>query len=269
MEEVTILSSREVEQSKADFDISIATAKQYPRDLAVVLNKIETYATIDQETAEECFYVLPRGNKSVEGMSVRFAEIVASAWGNLRVQTHIIGDDGHVITCQGICHDLESNLAVSVEVKRRITDKYGKRFNDDMVVMTGNAGSAIALRNAVLKVVPKALTKKIVSRIKDIAVGKSNDLETSRQRMIGYYSKIGVTEVQLLEYLNKTTIQEIDAQAIFELRGIANAIAEGTTNKEDVFKVHEVKKDLASEIKKESKTSKIDEAMKKAIDPKV
>lgn len=66
----------------AEADIQIATAKRYPRDLEAALNKISTYAAIDRETAEDCFYVLRRkdanGNDSViEGLSVRMTEIIA------------------------------------------------------------------------------------------------------------------------------------------------------------------------------------------------
>ena len=55
--------------NRAEVDIQIATAKQYPRDINASLNKIATYAMMDKETAEDCFYVLRRqdanGNSSV------------------------------------------------------------------------------------------------------------------------------------------------------------------------------------------------------------
>ena len=104
---------------RAEVDVQIATAKKYPRDIANVLNTIKTYGQMDVETAQDCFYSMKRGDSMVEGVSVRFAEIIAGAWGNLRIATRIIGNDGKTITAQGICHDLETNLAVSVEVKRR------------------------------------------------------------------------------------------------------------------------------------------------------
>lgn len=122
--------------NKSEIDVQIATAKQYPRNLAQVLNNIETLATMDEETASSCFYILRRQGKAVEGPSVRMAEIIASSWGNIRVQARIIGNDGKMITAQGICHDLESNYATSTEVKRRITDKYGKTYSEDMQVVT-------------------------------------------------------------------------------------------------------------------------------------
>ena len=149
--------------NRAEIDIQVSTAKQFPRDISATLNKIATYATMDKETAEDCFYVLRRkgsnGQDSViEGLSVRMAEIIAGCWGNIRVQTRIIGNDGKMITAQAICHDLETNFAVSKEVKRRITDRNGRTFSEDMQVVTGNAAASIAFRNAVLAVIPKAVT---------------------------------------------------------------------------------------------------------------
>lgn len=254
--------------NRAEVDIQIATAKQYPRDLSRVLNQIKTYATMDMETAEDCFYALRRSGSVIEGVSVRLAEIIAGAWGNLRVQNRIIGNDGRTITCQGVCHDLETNLAVSVEVKRRITDKSGHTFSDDMQVVTGNAGCAIAFRNAVLKVVPKAVTKKVIDEIKEVALGKSIDLETRRQRMVSYFTQIGVTQSELLTYCGVKSIEQIDNQIIFELRGLANAIKEGTTTVQETFKAHNAdSKSIADKARKavEAKQSKVAAAMTQAV----
>lgn len=241
MSEIIKVEQAELLQAinRAEVDIQIATAKQYPRHLPTVLNQIATLATLDTETAEDCFYVLRRagasGSNAIEGLSVRMAEIIAGAWGNLRVQTRIIGNDGKTVTAQGICHDLETNVAVSVEVKRRITDKYGKTFSEDMQVVTGNAASAIAFRNAVLKVVPKAVTKRVIADVKQVAMGQALDLETSRQRMVDYFGKLGVTEELLLEYLELKKREEIDKERVFELRALANAIKEGTTTVQEAF----------------------------------
>lgn len=242
MSEVIKVEQAEMLQAinRAEVDIQIATAKQYPRHLPTVLNQIATLATLDAETAEDCFYVLRRGganggSSQIEGLSVRMAEIIASAWGNLRVQTRIIGNDGKTITAQGICHDLETNMAYSGEVKRRITDRYGKTYSEDMQVVTGNAAAAIAFRNAVLKVVPKAVTKRVIAEVKQEAMGQALDLETSRQRMVDYFGKLGVTEELLLEYLEIKKREEIDKEQVFELRALANAIKEGTTTVQEAF----------------------------------
>ncbi len=257
---------------RAEIDIQIATAKQYPRDIHKVLNTIATYATMDQETAEDCFYILRRHNQYgedtiIEGLSVRMAEIIAGAWGNLRVATRIIGNDGRMITAQAICHDLETNLAVSKEVKRRITNKQGKTFSEDMQVVTGNAAASIAFRNAVLTVIPKAVTKKIVNEVKKVALGKSLDLETSRQKMIEYFGKLGVDQEHLFAYLGIDSISKIDKEMVFELRATANAIKEGTTTVNETFikPFIEAKQQQAADKQAKTAEDKAAAAMAKAL----
>lgn len=221
--------------TRSEIDVQIATAKQYPRNLARVLGNIETLATMDEDVAGSCFYTLRRQGKVIEGPSVRMAEIIASSWGNLRVQARIIGNDGKMITAQGVCHDLESNYAVSSEVKRRITDKNGHTFSEDMQVVTGNAACAIAMRNALFKVVPAALVKKVIDKAKKVSLGESMTLETSRAKMLQYFKTIGVEEKQILDYLSIEKVDEINIDMVVELRGLANAIKEGTTTAKEAF----------------------------------
>jgi hypothetical protein len=249
--------------NRAEVDTQISTAKQYPRDIYGALNNIKTIATLDNSTAEDCFYALRRQGTLIEGVSVRLAEIIAGAWGNMRVQTRIIGNDGKTITAQGVCHDLETNLAVSVEVKRRITDKNGKTYSEDMQVTTGNAASAIAFRNAVLKVVPKAVTKRVIDEIKQVALGKAIDLETRRTNMIAYFGKLGVSQADILTYCGVKRIEEITSEMVFELSGLKNAIKEGATTVAETFKQNTADAEkLAEEARKqaEAKRRKVEEA---------
>ena len=226
--------------NQSEIDVQIATAHKYPRDVQKALANIEMLASQDEETAADCFYILHRRNAdgtdvNIEGLSVRLAEIIAGCWGNLRVASRIIGNDGKTITAQAVCHDLESNFAISVEVKRRITTKNGYTFSEDMQVVTGNAASAIARRNAILTVVPKAITNAMVKRIRAIALGKFIDVQTTRQKMLGYFAKIGVTQDMILNYLQVDSVDAIDKEQILKLRGTANAIKEGTTTVKETF----------------------------------
>lgn len=257
--------------NRSEVDLQIATAKRYPRDLSAVLNKIQTLATMDKETAEDCFYVLRRKDANgedsiIEGLSVRMAEIIAGAWGNLRVQARIIGNDGRMITAQAICHDLETNFAVSKEVKRRITNKYGKTYSEDMQVVTGNAAASIAFRNAVLTVIPKAVTKKIINNVKQVALGQAIDVETARKNCLANFAKAGVTEAMICQYLDIKTVAEIDKERLFELRATWNAIKEGTTTVQETFIKPALEAKAQKEAAKKAATAqeKAAQAMQKA-----
>lgn len=261
--------------NRAEIDIQVSTAKQFPRDISATLNKIATYATMDKETAEDCFYVLRRkgsnGQDSViEGLSVRMAEIIAGCWGNIRVQTRIIGNDGKMITAQAICHDLETNFAVSKEVKRRITDRNGRTFSEDMQVVTGNAAASIAFRNAVLAVIPKAVTKKVVNEVKQVALGQAIDLDTAKANCLANFAKAGVTEDMILQYLGINSVAEIDKEAIFELRATWNAIKEGTTTVQESFISPALEAKKAEQAQKKATTAedKATKAMAQATNNK-
>lgn len=267
--EVQILNSVDAIQAidRAEIDIQIATAKKYNRDIKNVLNDIRTYAMMDTETAQECFYSLSRAGNEIEGVSIRFAEIVANAWGNLRIATRIIGNDGKTITAQGVCHDLQTNVAVSVEVKRRITDKNGRTFSEDMQVVTGNAASAIAFRNAVMKVIPKAITKKITDEVKQVAIGTTKDIETRRKAMIEYAKKFGITEQQVLFYCGVKSVEAIDNQMLFNFRGAINAINEGSSTVEEMFiqPMKEAEKAALLAKNVENAKDKAEQAMAKTV----
>ena len=255
--------------NSSEIDSQVATAHRFPRDVEASLRKIEMLASVDEETASDCFYVLRRngsgGEATIEGLSIRMAEIIASSWGNLRVQARIINNDGKFVTAQGVCHDLESNYAVSKEVRRRITDRSGRTYSEDMQVVTGNAACAIAMRNAVLAVVPKAITNTIIKRVKKIAMGQSLDVATARQQMITYFAKLGVTTDQLCNYLQIPTMDDVTREHIFTMRATAQAIKEGTTTVRETFVLPQQQNADAAKALDAAKAAKAkaEQAMKK------
>ena len=226
--------------NRSEIDIQISTAKQYPRDVSDSLNRIVQLGTVNAATAEECFYSLRRNGssetKAIEGPSVRLAEIVAASWGNLRVASQIIGNDGKFITARGVCHDLETNVAVACEVRRRITDKYGKTYNEDMQVVTGNAAGAIAFRNAVFKVVPKAVISEAINDIKaKLIESVSVNLDDAKEKMFKYFAKLGVTKEMIYNYFEVKDDSEITEDIVAELRTTVTSIKEGQATVEELF----------------------------------
>jgi hypothetical protein len=53
--------------------------------------------------------------------------------------------------------------------------------------------------------------------------------------MLQYFKTIGVEEKQILDYLSIEKIDEINIDMVVELRGLANAIKEGTTTAKEAF----------------------------------
>jgi hypothetical protein len=238
---VEVQSSDTLAISKAEIDLQIATAKNYPRSLAQFQKSAMEMVTYSREAAEKMYYKLPRAGKIIEGPSVRLAEIIGQNWRNCRIGARVLGNDDKTVTSQGVFHDLETNVAISFEIKRRITRKDGTRYDDDMISVTGAAAAAIAFRNAVLKGIPKVFWQPLYDKALETARGDDKDLAPRRKAAIAEFEKMGVPEAALLKTLGVTGISKIGADELLTLRGIYNAIKEGTTTAIEVFEMGKIK----------------------------
>lgn len=221
--------------ARAEVDIQIATARRYPRNVAQFKDEAMSMATIDEDTAAGCFYALPRGGKPVEGPSARLAEIMLSSWGNVRADARVIEVGEREIVAEGMCWDLEKNIAIRVQVRRRITDKHNRRYNDDMIVVTGNAACSIALRNAVFKVIPMVFTRAIYAAARQVAIGDAQTLAAKRANLVDYFAKMGVTPDRVCAVIERPCVEEITLDDLGTLRGLATAIKDGDTTIEQAF----------------------------------
>lgn len=228
--------------TKSEIDQQIATAHEYPREISKFQKNCGNLACLDQETAQTMFYALPRGGKTIQGPSVRMAEIVAHTWGNIRCGSRIVAIDDKFVTAQGMAHDLETNNAATFECKRRITNREGRRFNDDMIQTTCNAACAIAFREAVFKVVPRSLWKKVYARSMETALGKAKSIVQLRQEWFAYFAKMGVTVQQILEKLGRSGENDVTTDDIKVLVGLSTALRDGDTSVEDTFGLREDQK---------------------------
>lgn len=222
-------------QETASLNCQVSTAKRYPRSIRRFLDDATSMATIDQETAETCFYSLPRQGKSIEGPSVRLAEICASAWGNLVIQSRITDLGERFAVAEAEAWDLERNVRMKAEIRRRITDKRGKRFGDDMIAVTANAAASIALRNAIFRVIPRAHVDTILRQARKVAVGDAKTLASRRVEMLAYFGKMGVHEPRLLAAMGCKGIEDIDLDKLATLKGFATAIKDGAASIDECF----------------------------------
>lgn len=236
--------------SKDEISTLIANAKQHPRDIKNVLANIRKLATIDEDTADGCFYAVMKDGKIIEGVSVRLVEIMALCWGNLRISTRIKANDGRMITAQSTCHDLENNYSVSVESQRSILAPNGSSESGNMQVLSGSAASSVAFRNAVLKVIPKTITQKVIAEIREFVLS-GTDIEDKLNTTLNWFQQKGVSKEKILAYLNIGTISEINKEKLLTLRATMNAINESSATVNELFKasIPERKEKIKSKAK--------------------
>ena len=221
--------------NKSEIDMQVATAHRYPRSIKRFRDESLQMVTLNESIAESCIYALPRDGKVIEGPSARFAEVVASAWGNCRAGARVVNDQGDFVTAQGVFHDLERNVAITYEVQRRITDKRGNRYKPDMIGVTANAACSVALRNAILKGVPKAFWDDMYQAARKTVMGDVKTLANRRADAVKAFQAFGVSEAQILAKLEVQGVEDITLEHLVTLRGMLTAIKDGDTTAEQAF----------------------------------
>jgi hypothetical protein len=236
---LAVLNASEINQQ-------IATAKRFPRSISKFREGAFELITTDEETAAMCIYALPRGKerdpetgawekKIIKGPSARFAELIGHAWGNCRIGTHVIGEDENFVIAQGYFYDLEKNVAIAFENRRRITDRDGNRYSADMIAVTANAAASIALRNAVLKGVPKVYWKGLYAAAERTIVGTNETMLDRRQKLFDLFKPFALTVPQLCKLLGVGGSSEVGGDQLVTLRGILTSLQEGETTVERLF----------------------------------
>lgn len=226
-----------VSLARAEIDQQITTARAYPRSIDRAVKNIMTLATLDEETAQECIFALPRGGKPIVGPSIRLAEIICSQWGNCRVGTRVVHTDKNekYIEAEAVFHDLETNTATTSRVRRRISDKYNKLFSDDMIIMTGNAAASIAKRNAILGGVPKAVWRKAYDAAESVIKGTSETLVVTREKTMKAFAAFGVTPERVCAAIEVGGVDDIKLEHIPVLRGMYAALKNSEATVEEMF----------------------------------
>lgn len=254
---------------KANVDVQVATAKQFPRNVTRAIQNSIVMATIDPETAQMMRYALPRGGKPITGPSVHLAKLIVSNWGNIRAEAKVVQITDSQVVSRGTCWDLENNVATAIEVRRNIKGKGGQRFSDDMITVVGNAANSIAFRNAVFSVIPKAVTDKVYRAAQECITGDLSDeakLLQKRTNCLKFFNdEYGITEEEVIKLCGKQTVNQIKADEIALMLGIYQSLKDGDTTVEEVMEPirKEKKKDdiaaVAAEAATQGKAKKKDD----------
>jgi hypothetical protein len=176
-----------------------------------------------------------------------------------------------VITAQGVAWDLEKNVRMTTESRRRIVDSRGHRYNDDMIAMTGNAAGSVALRNAVFRVIPKAYVDSVYGKAREVAVGNAMTLATKRDEVIVRLMKAGVPKERILPRIGKNTIEDVGLEELEILIGLGTAIKNGDQAIDVAFpppSSDDAAKNLENELKAQAAKEVPKKADKKAEKPK-
>lgn len=249
----------------AEVQAQYVIAKRFPR------NQHESYMAIIDACkrpflAEQAMYAYPRGSTLVKGPSIRLAEAMAQAWGNLDCGVREISQSNGVSVAEAYAIDLQTNTRVSKVFHvphKRDTKKGPIRLTDarDIYELVANQG-ARRLRACILGIIPGDVVEGAVDQCSKTLESSDVPMVEQIKRMIVAFDEIGVK----VEAIEKRLGHNLDAtipQEIVTLKGIYKSIKDGMASREDFFDIAstksiDAKEELKSIIAKNKKEIEID-----------
>lgn len=226
-----------VELAGAELDRAIVTAHRFPRSIEVAVKKMRTLILYNREAMENSVYALPRGGKPILGPSIGFANSVMQCWGNCRVASRIVFIDTRqkVVIAEGAFLDLETNAQSIVSVNRRIVDKHGKLYSDDMQIVTGMAAASIARRNVINQGVSRAIWFPIFEEALQGVRGTVQTFSEYKARAFTAMAQFGVKPEQIFMALGLKGDSDMTFEHIPAVRGMYAALRDGSMTVEEMF----------------------------------
>jgi len=235
-----------VEQSRAVAEIqaSYVVAKKFPRDERKAMDRI-LQACTRTSLAEVAAYQYARGGQNITGPSIRMAEAIAQAWGNIKPGWQEVsrgtGADGVPYSeVRAYAIDLESNShaeRIFVVKHWRDTKQGGYALKDerDIYELCANV-AARRLRACILQLIPGDV---VDAAMEQVGVTLTADLQITAETIastVKAFSEFGVTKAMLEKRIQRN-LDTMTPALFLQLRNIRNSLRDGMSAPGDWFDV--------------------------------
>ena len=232
-------------------------AASRPRDEQRAVDRMLT-AFQRPSLASKALYQYARGGSEVSGLSIRAAEAMAMAWGNMDFGLRELEQKQGESTVEAYAWDLETNVrrAVTFRVPHyRDTRQGRKRLEDsrDIYELVANQG-ARRVRACILAVLPRDIQEAVETQVAETMKATFEITPESLKAWLEAFGRLGVTKA-MLEARIQRRFDSITPAQMMGLANIYNSIKDGIARVEDFFQVQEgnagagVKKTLTLEEK--------------------
>lgn len=231
------MAAIESDRAQREVEMAMAMARRFPRDEEQATAKILNACTRPTLATSAC-YAYPRGTETVTGPSIRLAEAIAQAWGNLHFGIVELAQGRGESSILAYAWDLESNtksekIFTVPHVRHTKSGGYALKDPRDIYEMVANQG-ARRLRACILAIVPGDVVEAAVRQCEVTAAGEIGDVRDAIPKLVDAYGKLGVSrsmlERRLHHHLEATTQPEI-----LQLRHIYQTLRDGAGTVEQFF----------------------------------
>jgi hypothetical protein len=227
-----------ISRAAQEVQAAMVIAKRFPRDANTAYTRIMQSCS-RKGLAEVASYAYPRGGTTVTGPSIRLAEALKVAWGNIESGIVELEQKNGESIVMSYAWDLETN---SKETKiftvkhERHTRNGTTKLTDprDIYELVANQG-ARRLRACILAVIPGDIVDSAVEKCDATLKGDGSEPLADRARkMLAAFETHGVTQGMIETRLGHKLDALIETELV-QLRKIYNAIKDGAAKREDFF----------------------------------
>lgn len=234
----TMLASRQAMEVQA----AVFMAKQFPRNETESISRI-LRACDRPGLAGKAVYTYPKGGQQISGPSIRLAEAIAQAWGNIQSGVVELEQRDGESVAMAYCWDVETNTRECkiFTVKHAIQTKNGlKVLTDprDIYELVANQG-ARRKRSCILNIIPGDVVDEALKRCNKTLAAKGQGrpplIDRLRKLVDLFQTQLSVPLSSIERYFGYPldVFTEMDGQT---LQGIYTAIIDGVKKREDYFK---------------------------------
>lgn len=243
----------EIEQSRAIAEAQgkLLIAKRFPRDQAAAFEQVMQSCS-RKTMAEMAMYAYPRGEQTITGPSIRLAEELARAWGNMDFGIRELSQRNGESEMEAYCWDVQTNVHSSKKftVKHERHTKTGiTRLTDprDIYELTANQAGR-RLRASILAVLPPDLVEAAILRCRQTLAGDSSEPLVDRVRkMLSAFAPYGVTKEHIEQKLGKP-LDKILIDELIDLTSIYRSIKDNIYKASDYFNLPQSQAPVTSDL---------------------
>jgi hypothetical protein len=249
-------SSRVIQEVQA----ALIIAKKFPRDETAAFKRIMTSCK-RLTLANQAIYNLPISGRNQTGPSIRLAEVLAQAWGNMKFGVNELSRvEGVSSSCVAFCWDQETNTnsEIAFEVDHFIMARGAKKYIVDPAEIDRLIASrgARKLRQCILKVIPPDIVEEAMNQCKNtIKNGDGSPLSDRVRKLVVWFGSYQVTQ-EMIEKRLGHSVDTIDGEEYLDLTAIATAMKDGQGKRSTFFPTDEDDKPKTSSLNDLLKTEK-------------
>lgn len=227
----------EGQRAIAEVQAAVVMAKRFPRDQKRAYDKI-MLACQRMSLAESAIYSYARGGTDIAGPSIRLAEAIAQAWGNLQFGIRELEQRNGESTVEAYAWDIENNtrqIKTFQVPHKRHTKKGTYNLTDprDIYENVANNG-ARRLRACILGLIPGDIVDAAVAQCEATLKAKADTSPEAIRKLVEAFKTLGIAKEQIEKRIQRT-LDAITPAQVVGMRKIYNSLKDGMSSPADWF----------------------------------